>query len=183
MSANHRARRLLRTAAAAVLAATLMLALAACGPGVGGTGTGDTPSALTAFGAAPASVCSGDLGPLLSCPSGGAAAAPAPGAGPLHLADTIDGRQVRVTVTGNTIELQAPCARLQFRGEWGVVAGQAGRFFGYTDAGAAALPASLQVQVVSGGLQFTLRSAGGDTLLGPVLMTVVASAGTPGGCG
>jgi len=171
-----------RSALPAVFAATFALALTACGPGVGGTGTGDTPSALTTFGAASTSVCGSDLAPLLSCPAGGSTAAPAPGAAPVHLADTIDGRRVLATANGNSIELQAPCARLQFRGEWGVVAGQAGRFFGYTDPDGAAAPATLQVQAVGGGLQFTLRNAAGDTLLGPIVMTVVTTAGTPGGC-
>lgn len=191
MSNHHRARPVsavcrlaagLRSTLALALTTGLLLALAACGPGVGGTGTGDTPSALPAFGAAPASVCEGDLAVLLACPTGGGTATPAPGAGPVYLADTIDGRQLRVTAVGNRIELQAPCAALQFRGEWGVVEGQPGRFYGYTDPDGAAMPASLQVQSLGGGLLLTLRGAADNTLLGPVLVTVVSGPGTVGSC-
>ena len=161
--------RLLATALAA-----LALLSSGCGPGVGGTGTGETGGGLAAFGALPASVCSGELASLVACPPATGTAAPAPGAAAVFLADTIDGRQVRVTLSGNTVELSAPCVRVQFRGEWGAVTGQSGRFFGSTEIDGMTTPAALQAQLSGSDVQLTLRDATGRVLLGPVLLRVVA---------
>ncbi len=167
------------------LQAALLLALAAllgaCGPGVGGTGTGEEITALQDFGAAPASVCSGELAALAACTGAGAAAAPA-SAG-VYLADTFDGRRVRVHLQGDGIDVDAPCARLRFRGRWGVVGSQAGRFYGSATVDGVLQPATLTAQPVSGGAQLTVRDAQGVTLLGPVLVEVVPVLVTPGGCG
>ena len=172
--------------AALCLALTLALALAACGPGVGGSGTGATESALPLFGASAAALCSSDLAAALDCPTvAGSAAPPGPGVGTatVYFADTIDGRRVLVRLQGNTIDLDVPCAGLQFSGEWGVISGQAARFFGYTSADTVPVPAALEVRIVGSGLQLTLRDAAGRVLLGPVLVTRTPVAGTPGGCG
>lgn len=163
--------------------ASCMLLLPGCGPGVGGTGTGETGGGLEAFGALPASVCSGELAALVACASPAGAAAPAPGAGAVLLADTIDGRQVQVALRGNTVELSAACLRVQFRGEWGAVAGQPGRFFGTTDIDGTVAPAALQAQVSGGDVVLTLRDTTGRVLLGPVLVRAVATLGTPPACG
>ncbi len=160
----------------------LALLLGGCGPGVGGTGTGETGGGLAAFGALPASVCSGELAPLLSCASPAGAAAPVPGAAVVMLADTIDGRQVRVTLSGNTVELIAPCARVQFRGEWGAVTGQSGRFFGSADSDGSTAPAALQAQLSGSDVLLTLRDSAGRVLLGPVLVRVVATPAVPPAC-
>ena len=165
------------------LAATAVLG--GCGPGVGGTGTGDTVDAFAAFGASAASVCASELATVLACSAatggGGGAAAPAPGTSPVHLADTIDGQRVAVSVQGNVIEVNAPCARVQFRGQWGLIAGQAARFYGTT--GPEATPASLQAVVRGNGLELTLTDTQGRVLLGPVLVTVRPAPAAPGGCG
>lgn len=161
----------------AVLATWAVLLLGACGPGVGGTGTGETGGGLAAFGASPASVCSGELASILSCTSTAGAAAPVPNTASVFLADTIDGRQVQVTLSGSTVELTASCLRLQFRGEWGVVSGQSGRFFGTADVDGASTPAALQVQVSGAEVQLTLRDPASRVLLGPVLLRVVAGPG------
>lgn len=159
---------------------SLLVLLAACGPGVGGTGTGEEITALQDFGAAPASVCSGELAALAACPGAGAAAAPA--GSTIHLADTIDGRRVLVRLQGNAIEVDAPCARLQFRGQWGVVGNQAARFYGSATLDGVLLPATMSAQPGAVGAQLTVSDAQGVTLLGPVLVIVVAAAATPGGC-
>ena len=165
------------------------LLLGGCGPGVGGTGTGDTIDGLNAFGASAVSVCASDLAAVLACPSatggGGAVAAPAPGTAPVYLADTIDGQRVAVSVQGNTIEVNAPCARVQFRGQWGLIAGQAARFSGTTgqDASSTATPAALQAVVRGNGLELTLTDTQGRVLLGPVLVSVQPAPAAPGGCG
>ena len=164
--------------------------LGGCGPGVGGTGTGDTIDAFAAFGASAAPVCASELASVLACsaPTGGGsgAAVPAPGTSPVYLADTIDGQRVAVSVQGNAIEVNAPCARVQFRGQWGLIAGQAARFYGATgqDASApATTPASLQAVVRSNGLELTLTDTQGRVLLGPVLVTVRPAPAAPRGCG
>ncbi len=53
------------------LIGALLLAswLSGCGPGVGGTGTGET-NGLAAFGAVPASICADDVGGVLGCVPG-----------------------------------------------------------------------------------------------------------------
>ena len=169
------------------LAATALLG--GCGPGVGGTGTGDTVDAFAAFGASAASVCASELATVLACSAatggGGGAAAPAPGTSPVHLADTIDGQRVAVSVQGNVIEVNAPCARVQFRGQWGVIVGQAARFYGTTgqDASSTASPASLQAVVRGNGLELTLTDTQGRVLLGPVLVTVRPAPTALGACG
>ena len=165
------------------LACAVLLWLSACGPGVGGTGTGETGGGLGSFGALPASVCSGDLASILSCAAPAGAAAPVPGATAVFLADTTDGRQVRVTLRGNTVELSAACVRVQFRGEWGAVAAQPARFFGTADIDGTATPAALQVQVSGGDVQLTLRDTSGRVLLGPVLVRAVVTLSPPPTCG
>ena len=176
--------------ARATLALWLLAAitiLGGCGPGVGGTGTGDTVDALGVFGATAVSVCASELAPLLACPAptGGAGAgiAPLPGTAPVYLADTIDGRRVAVSVQGNLIEVNAPCARIQFRGQWGAIAGQAARFYGSTGQDAGATPATLQAVVRVNGLELTLVDTQGRVLLGPVLVTVRPAPVAAGDCG
>lgn len=177
-----------------LLAAAAVTALfSGCGPGVGGTGTGDTidaSAAFAAFGASAAPVCASDLAPVLACPAttggGAGSATPAPGTSPVHLADTIDGQRVAVSVQGNVIEVNAPCARVQFRGQWGLVAGQAARFYGGTAQDASTLPttpAALQAVVRGNGLELTLTDLQGRVLLGPVLVTVRPAPAVVGGCG
>ena len=173
----------------AVSAATAVLV--GCGPGVGGTGTGDTLDALAPFGASAASVCASDLASVLACPVntgvGGGAGSPLPGTAPVYLADTIDGRRVAVSLQGNLIEVNAPCAAVQFRGQWGLVAGQVARFYGTTGQDAAAstatTPATLQAVVRGNGLELTLTDTQGRVLLGPVLVTVRPTPAAPGACG
>ena len=181
MSTSHRQpswRPLLRACALACAAV-----LSACGPGVGGTGTGETPGALAYFGATAASVCSSDLANLLGCAPANAAAAPAPGVTTLYLADTIDGRRVAVSLQGNTIEISAPCAQLRFRGDWGAIGSQAARFFGYTDHDGPREPATVVAQTSGSSVALTVSGADGRILLGPVLVKAVAAPALPGSCG
>lgn len=165
----------------ALVALSLVLSLQGCGPGVGGSGTGQ---GLDGFGATAAPVCSSDIASLLACPSGTGAppGVSDAGSGTVFMADTIDGRRVAVTVQGNTLEVLAPCVGIRFQGQWGVVAGQAARFYGFNGEGAAAQLAQVRASVVGGGLQLTVQDAQGQTLLGPVLVTVRPAAATPGTC-
>ena len=161
------------------LAALALAALQACGPGVGGSGTGQ---GLDAFGATSAALCGSDLAAVLACPPSSASPSGDNGSGTVFFADTVDGSRVVVTVQGNSIELGAPCARISFRGQWGLVAGQAARFYGFNGEGAAAQPAQVRASLASGGLLLTVLDANGNVLLGPVLVTVRVSAATPAGC-
>jgi len=161
-----------------------LAALQACGPGVGGSGTGQ---GLDAFGASALPLCSSEIASALACPAGTAApgaSAPAGGGGSstVYFADTTGSGRVAVTVQGDSIELDAPCAGLRFRGQWGLLAGQAARFYGLNGEGSSAQPAQVRASLAEGGLQLTVLDANGNVLLGPVLVTVRATAATPGGC-
>lgn len=173
-------RRLARALGIGLLAALLQ----ACGPGVVGTGTGE---GLDTFGATASSLCSSDIAAALACPAGTAvppASAP-PGAEAgtalVHFADTIDGRRVAVAVQGNTIEINAPCARINLRAQWATVPGQPPRFYGYNQ-GDRQQPVQVRAVLAGGGLQLTVFNAAGDTLLGPVLVAPRSGAAAPDAC-
>ncbi len=159
----------------------VFLSLGGCGPGVGGSGTGEANN-LTAYNATAASLCASEVAALLACPSASASPATPLGTAPVYLADTIDGRRVAVSAQGNLIEVNAPCARIQFRGQWGVAPGQAPRFYGFVDPDNTATPASLTVVAQGNGLLLTLVDKQGVLLLGPLLVTVRAAPAVPGNC-
>ena len=104
-----------------------MAALAAaigCGPGVGGTGTGNVyPPDV--FGATPAAVCSGALADRLSC---GATGVPTPAGTALVVAVDASGRIV-ARFLGDGVTIEAPCSGLAFVGDWGTRNGE-GRYWG-----------------------------------------------------
>jgi hypothetical protein len=156
--------------------------LAACGPGVGGSGVGPTADGLVAFGATETPVCSGDLASLLGCPPAGGASTAVPDPAPVYLADTLNGRLVAVQLQGGQIEIDAPCTPLSFLGTFGAVAGQAPRYFGFVDPDGAATPASALVQVDAGGVQLSVFDAQGRVLLGPLRLVPVASPAVLGSC-
>ena len=166
------------TTALAAAAAALLLLLSACGPGVGGTGIGAEPPTLATFGATSASVCTSNLAGSLACPSVGAlpssptAAPPDAGTTALSLADSSS--RVLATLNGNRIELNAPCAGLKFSGEWGLVPGQAPRYYGLAESSAYSGAASLEL--ASSGAQFNLQvlDINGRVLFGPVMLQVKA---------
>jgi hypothetical protein len=161
----------------ALLAATF---LGGCGPGVGGTGTGDTAAALVHFGASPAALCSSELAALVSCRQDGTTATSVPASAPVLLADTT--ARVRVRLQDDTVELVDACLPLEFRGQWGVVSGQDARFYGHADPDAAPSPATLEAQATGTGVLLTLRDGGGRVLLGPVAVNVVAAPPVPEAC-
>jgi len=178
-----------------LLCATLLAWLAACGPGTGGTGSGETSSlGLDVFGASASSVCASPLGSTLSCAdtpasavSGGAAATTG-GTLAVHFADSANGGEVHVVIDGNTLRLEARCDGLRFVGDWGIAGSGDARFFGGFGSfdAAATTPATLAVEVVSGrsdALQVTLRHADGRLLLGPlVLLRAAAAVTSPAVC-
>jgi hypothetical protein len=159
----------------AVLAALATL-LVACGPGVGGSGTGSEAQALQAYGASTTPLCTGSLAANLPCAPAappGSAAAPVL-SGPVVLADRADNRRVQALLEDQRLRLQAVCPGLGFVGSWADTGRESARFYGVlvTDALAQGAPASgdfASVEAVSAGpdLVLTLRDTSGSVLGGP----------------
>lgn len=167
--------------------------LVACGPGVGGTGTGSSLSpaeVLSAFGANAAPLCGSALAPGLQC-SGtagapGGAPASAPSAAPLpprFLADDAVAARAVARVAGDGIELDLPCERLRFTGTWGAVPGQQARFYGVVQRsvdGETQL-AMLLAEPAGAGFTVALVGAGGTALAPPRPLQPVPAA-PPAAC-
>jgi hypothetical protein len=144
-----------RRAAAAAALCTLLLGLCACGPGVGGSGTGLEPDA-----AGPATLL-----PVLS----------------LH-ADAIDGRQVQALLELSRLRLDLACPRLQFIGLWNGQPGSVLLFDGSLD-GDPARPAQAELVLSSDALVVTLRDGNGTLLLGPLPLPAVPTLLPLAACG
>jgi hypothetical protein len=161
--------------------------LSACGPGVGGTGTGAMPDPA-AFGAASVSVCTAPFAAALNCPAGaGVAGTPNAMAGTnlVRFADVATGGNVSAVIDSNQLVLVSRCQALQFTGVWGVLGTGEGRFFGtYSNAANTDALASLRVASNNAGeLQITLLDASGQVLLGPLAVQGVnAPAANPAAC-
>lgn len=152
----------------------LLLAVAGCGPGVGGTGTGEQGFGLDYFGARRASVCNASFAGELKCPSR-IVIGPSPvpdddGSAPVAWADDADAPRTVLRVSGSEADFEADCGSTKFAGSWGTVAPRDSRFFGhYTLPGVAiALPGSLIVASGADGLSFEIRDETNRTVLGPV---------------
>jgi hypothetical protein len=159
----------LRRAGLASLWMLGMLLFAGCGPGVGGTGTGD--AAFEAFGASAAPVCSGVVAAQLACPSLPAGPVPA-GTLPVQFVDAAG--QVTLQVNGNLATLDASCLRLHFSGEFGTGTGGTQGFFGSYQIGGNGfdvLAALSTVPAAGGGaLTVELRDVDGRAAVGTVLL-------------
>lgn len=153
---------------------TLVLWLAGCGPGVGGSGTGEPAQAVADFGAMAAPVCGAAFASSLNCPANtGTASAPAAaGTAPLTFVDVATGGQTSATLQANGIDLQARCQHLRFSGEWAVDGAGEARFYGTVTEEISGLRqlASLSVAEAEGGLQVLLRAFDGSVVLGPVVL-------------
>jgi hypothetical protein len=144
------------------------LVLAGCGPGVGGTGTGD--AAFAAFGASASPVCGGDVATVLVCPSTPAVPPPASGTLQVQFADAAG--QIVLELDGNLARLDDSCLKLRFRGEFGTVAGAAQGFFGSYELDNNALDALAALSTVpaGGALTIELTDLAGQKVVGPVLL-------------
>ena len=170
---------------AILLPVLLALALlAGCGPGVGGTGTGE--SGLAAYGASAAPVCTSDFADLLACPSGPAAQ---PVTAIVYAADVAEGGTASrhlARFEGASVELELRCERLRFSGTWGTAPGLGTRYYGELrdDApGAPARAASLVVERDAGeGLRLILLGDDGSIRAGPLVLTRVAAPTPPAPC-
>ena len=170
-----------------LLALALVSWLAACGPSVGGTGTGLDPVDLASLGAAPAPLCAANFAPALQCPvvNGAASAAPGDGTARVVFVDIAPGGQTRVVFEANGLELEANCLGLRFAGRWGVNGQGQLRFYGtYRSATSSLdLPALLSVQVQTNGttlqISFVLETLLGEVILGPVTLKPEGQGGGP----
>lgn len=156
----------------------LLLALGGCGPGVGGTGTGEQSYPLEYFGATAASVCTASFAGELKCPSriviGPTRVDPTEGSEPVVWIDDPAGTQVTARINLSDIEFEAPCENTRFVGTWGTKAGEAtGRFYGYYSDNALnfVVPATLTVLSADGvGLYYLIQDANGRSVFGPRLL-------------
>ena len=169
----------------AVLVCALLLALAGCGPGVGGSGTGPD---LVTFGATAAPVCGAPFALALRCDSGVSAPDAPGGTAATQFVDQSSGSQVVATLRGSDIELDLRCPQLYFYGRWGTTASGVQRYFGgYTPGnGLSLVPAQLAVAQhgPGGGFVVQLLDASGAALTAPVRLQPAAGAvpGAATGC-
>lgn len=166
----------------------LLLAVGGCGPGVGGTGTGDS-YALDYFGARRASVCSASFAGALKCPAsivvGPAPVAAEAGSELVLWVDDPASAQVIARINVSDVDLNAQCGGVRFAGTWGETSEGTRRFFGYfTAAGAeVAAPGTLTVESMDGAvLSYELSDAEGRTVLGPVALQRADSEPTLSAC-
>jgi hypothetical protein len=130
---------------ARLAALVLAVTAAGCGPGVGGTGTGE--EALPAAGASTAALCEADFAPLLRCAA--AVGMAAQGTALVYAADSEPQSRYLARLEGQSIELELRCTRQRFSGTWAADAASGARFLGELRADIAGVPgrpASLQVQ-------------------------------------
>jgi hypothetical protein len=159
---------------------TLVLWLAGCGPGVGGSGTGEPGQAVADFGAVAAPVCGAAFASRLNCPpgAGGAAVPSTAGTAALTFVDVATGGQVSATLQANGVVLEARCQRLRFDGDWAVDGRGDARFYGTLtdDASGLSQLASLSVADAADGLQVLLRAFDGRVVLGPLVLQPATAA-------
>ena len=154
----------------AALALLLGLMLAACGPGVGGTGTGnsvETPGlvGLAYFEAQPAHACSAPFAAVIGCREVAGAEPRQP------LPATLAGECGAATFEGNDVVLDVICQGWTFTGRWGATADGKRRYYGLLSRDLLlppTEPAALEVQVQGTALVLWLRGADGQPLVGPL---------------
>ena len=154
----------------------LWLALAGCGPGIGGTGTGAAiePPADVAL----KPVCESSFADLLRCTGLPGSTASALGTNLSLLADSASARNALLRLEGNAADLEVFCAGLQFGGSWGQLPGQAPRFHGVARSvlSGDAQYASMVVTRAGAGLVVQLFDVNGQALSAALTLQVVATA-------
>lgn len=161
------------------LLVVLLLLLAGCGPGLGGTGTGDAPvpGANVPGGFSASALCEAPLGAPLGC----AAGASADGSAGSTWVDVATGGQRRLQVQGNAATWLDTCAALHFDGDWGRDANDLLRFWGSTlaDGALAREPASLALTPQADGSLLLQRFDAAGQPAGAALLLRRAQAADP----
>jgi hypothetical protein len=155
----------------AALCTAAALTLAACGPGVTGTGTGAAVG-LSTFNATEQAVCGAPFAANIGCITTTGSAAPSPLSGPAYFESGSGAALVRAVFDANGLALTAPCTGFKFDSVWGRSAALGDRFYGAQerDNGATLLAATATVAADGGGLRITVQDAQAQTLLGPVVL-------------
>ncbi|MCE2916713.1 MAG: hypothetical protein LW768_14350 [Rubrivivax sp.] len=158
--------------------------LAGCGPGVGGTGTGNEVDSLTTFGAMPAAVCStADFSQLLAC---AANAGPGSGTALVLAADGDPASRHLARFEGSRMTLELRCSQQQFVGDWAQAAQLGTRYFGSiasTAPGATSRPASVIVTAQGNNLVMLVQDFAGTRIGELLVLQRVQSPTTPASCG
>lgn len=162
------------------IAALLGLAwtLAACGPGVGGTGNGE---GLANFSATAEPLCSAEFADRLECPPSSSGPVHA-GTAVVHLADGATPVRVAAVIEGDSLHLDAPCARLGFSGRWGRSVAFGTRFYGSAVVDGVERPATLALLAGDAGFALVVFDTDGSALFGPQTLQRVDAPATPGAC-
>jgi hypothetical protein len=162
----------------ALLVAMLLL-LAGCGPGLGGTGTGEAPvpGANVPGGFSASSLCDEPLGAALGC-APGATASGSPGS---TWVDTITGGQRQLQTLGNAATWRDNCAALLLDGVWGRDGAGTLRYWGSTlaDGASEREPGSLALALQPDGSLVAQRFDAADQAVGAALPLRRARVGDP----
>lgn len=160
-------------AACRLLCAALLVALSACGPGSGGTGTGP----IASYSSARTSTDGTLPDPVPGTGAGHPAPLPPPPAG-----CPADCGRIDLQLQDDKVELTANCARFVFIGGWETDASGQALLPGTLEVPAtgASAPASLRLQFsgapqTSQALTVTLVDNAGRTVLGPELLSQVSA--------
>jgi hypothetical protein len=163
-------RRLAHAFKTRALSLSMVCALAACGPGVEGTGTDSVAEAFQAFGAVTNTVCSAPLASSLDCASSQSTTAGT--AAVLYLETTPNGR-ISVTYQGQAATVENRCGGFTFIGEWGTTVAVGGRFYGIVSQAGVQGPQAASMTVTQdneGSQVVTVRDFSERVLLGPLTM-------------
>ena len=163
-------RRLAHVFKTSLLSLSVACALAACGPGVEGTGTDSVAQAFQAYGAVPNTVCSAPLASSLDCPSSQSTTAGTAAVVYLEAAPT---RRISVTYQGQAATVENRCGGFTFSGEWGTTMAVGGRFYGIVSQAGVQGPQAASMTVTQdneGSQVVTVLDFSERVLLGPLVL-------------
>lgn len=170
---------------AALGVAMLAMVLGGCGPGVGGTGTGDGVApggAASAFaGLVSRPVCESPLAAALGCGSGAAAQ---PAVNGLVLANGTPSATVQAQLLDAAmLDVRWRCPGWQFTGSWGDSPALGARWYGWLTRQGTTEAATVQLAADGTvGWQLTLTDRLGQRLAGPDTLAVVPALTVTGAC-
>lgn len=156
----------------ALVVAALLALTAGCGPGVGGTGTGE--GAVPEH--RPTALCAAPFAAALACPA--TREPSADGTAPVRFADTPADPRVTLLFEANGVQLDAPCAKLVFSGRWGESPDGVERFYGTLRVDGRAFGGSLAVTADDAALRLQPFDADGRVVAAlPAVLRAEAAGG------